>query len=170
LAGAAIVILARATAAALPLAGVVAALGSLAGITLGTLYEKRFGVAQHPVTSNAVQYAAGLAVTFPLAWGLEAHAVNWSVPFVAALGYLIVCNSLIAMTLLLMMIRVGEVSRVSALFFLVPPVAAVIGWIVLGEEMPPLAWVGLALAAAGVALATRAGRLPDVGRRRQKAR
>ena len=58
------------------------------------------------------------------------------------------------MTLLLMMIRRGEVSRVSALFFLVPPMAAVIGWLLLDEAMPPLAWVGLALAAAGVALAT----------------
>jgi drug/metabolite transporter (DMT)-like permease len=58
------------------------------------------------------------------------------------------------MTLLLLMIRHGEVSRVSALFFLVPPLAAVIGWLLLGEAMPPLAWVGLALAAAGVALAS----------------
>jgi drug/metabolite transporter (DMT)-like permease len=53
------------------------------------------------------------------------------------------------------MIREGEVSRVSALFFLVPPMAAVIGWILLDEHMPPLAWAGLGLAAAGVAIATR---------------
>ena len=159
LGGAALVILARAAVEALPLAGVLAAIGALTGITLGTLYEKRFGVSQHPVTANAVQYVTGLAVAFPLAWALEDHAVTWSVPFALALAYLIVCNSLIAMTLLLMMIRRGEVSRVSALFFLVPPMAAVIGWLLLGEEMPPLAWVGLALAAAGVALATRADRL-----------
>ena len=42
--------------------------------------------------------------------------------------------------------------------------AAVIGWVVLGEEMPLLAWVGLGLAAVGVAVATRAERLPDLGR------
>jgi drug/metabolite transporter (DMT)-like permease len=166
LAGAALVILGRSAVEALPIVGVLAAIGSLAGITLGTLYEKRFGVAQHPVTSNAVQYVAGLAVTFPLAWMLEEHAVTWSPPFVLALAYLIVCNSLIAMTLLLMMIRRGEVSRVSALFFLVPPMAAVIGWVLLGEQMPPLAWVGLGLAAAGVALASRAERLPELGRRK----
>jgi drug/metabolite transporter (DMT)-like permease len=60
-----------------------------------------------------------------------------------------------------MMIRRGEVSRVSALFFLVPPMAAVIGWLLLGEQMPPLAWLGLGLAAAGVAVATRGGRRQD---------
>jgi drug/metabolite transporter (DMT)-like permease len=52
------------------------------------------------------------------------------------------------------------VSRVSALFFLVPPMAALIGWVLLGEQMPPLAWVGLALAASGVALVTGAVRRP----------
>jgi drug/metabolite transporter (DMT)-like permease len=159
LAGAALVILAKSAVEALPALGVLAAVGALGGMTVGTLYEKRFGIAQHPVTANTVQYAAGLAATLPLALLVEDHTVEWSIPLGLSLLYLIVCNSLIALTLLLMMIRRGEVSRVSALFFLVPPMAALIGWIVLGEQMPPLAWVGLALAAAGVALATRANAL-----------
>jgi drug/metabolite transporter (DMT)-like permease len=132
--------------------------GALGGMTAGTLYEKRFGVSQHPVTANTVQYLAGFGLTLPLALLLEERTVNWSLPFALSLLYLIVCNSLIALTLLLWMIRKGEVSRVSALFFLVPPMAALIGWVLLREEMPPLAWVGLGLAAAGVALATRAER------------
>lgn len=154
LAGAAMVILARSAVEVISGLGVLAAAGALAAITAGTLYEKRFGINQHPVTANTVQYAAGLATTLPLALLLEDRAITWTLPFGLALVYLVVCNSLIAMTLLLMMIRRGEVSRVSALFFLVPPMAAVIGWLLLDEAMPPLAWVGLALAAAGVALAT----------------
>ena len=159
MAGAALVILARSAVEALPVLGVLAAVGALGGMTIGSLYEKRFGIAQHPVTANTVQYAAGLAATLPLAFLLEDHTVAWSLPLGLSLLYLIVCNSLIALTLLLMMIRHGEVSRVSALFFLVPPTAALIGWLLLDEQMPPLAWVGLGLAAAGVALATRADRL-----------
>jgi drug/metabolite transporter (DMT)-like permease len=162
LAGAALVILARSAVEELPVLGVLAAVGALGGMTIGTLYEKRFGINQHPVTANTIQYAAGLAATLPLAFLLEDHAVAWSPPLALSLLYLIVCNSLIALTLLLMMVRGGEVSRVSALFFLVPPMAALIGWLALDEQMPPLAWVGLALAAAGVALATRADRLPSL--------
>jgi drug/metabolite transporter (DMT)-like permease len=162
LSGAVLVILGKSAVEALPALGVLAAVGALGGMTIGTLYEKRFGIAQHPVTANTVQYAAGLVVTLPLAFLLEDRAVEWSLPLGLSLLYLIVCNSLIALTLLLMMIRRGEVSRVSALFFLVPPMAALIGWLVLDEQMPPLAWVGLALAAAGVALATRANHLPDL--------
>jgi drug/metabolite transporter (DMT)-like permease len=155
LAGAALVIAARSTVEAVPGSGVLAAVGALGGMTAGTLYEKRFGVSQHPVTANTVQYVAGLGATLPLALLLEDRTIAWTPPFALSLLYLIVCNSLIALTLLLLMIRRGEVSRVSALFFLVPPMAALIGWLLLDERMPPLAWVGLALAALGVALATR---------------
>lgn len=166
LAGTALVILARSSVEVISGLGVIAAVGALFGITAGTLYEKRFGVDHHPVTANSVQYAAGLATTLPLALLLEDRAIDWSLPFGLALLYLIVCNSLIAMTLLLMMIREGEVSRVSALFFLVPPMAAVIGWLLLDEAMPPLAWLGLGLAALGVALTTQGDRLRRLRERR----
>jgi len=161
LAGAVLVILARSQVEVISGIGVLAAVGALGGMTAGTLYEKRFGIGQHPVTANTVRYAAGFAATLPLALLLEDRAVEWTLPLGLSLLYLIVCNSLIALTLLLLMIRSGEVSRVSALFFLVPPLAAIIGWLLLGEHMPPLAWVGLALAAAGVALATGTLRVQD---------
>ena len=81
--------------------------------------------------------------------------MEWSGAFIAALAYLVIGNSLIAVGLLLAMIRAGDVSRVSALFFLVPPLAAMVAWIMLGEVMPPIAWLGLAAASLGVYLATR---------------
>ena len=70
------------------------------------------------------------------------------------LAYLVVGNSLIATTVLLAMIRYGEVSRVSALMFLVPPFAGMLAWLILDEVMPPLAWAGMVLAGIGVLLAT----------------
>ncbi|MCA9864737.1 MAG: DMT family transporter [Thermomicrobiales bacterium] len=162
--GAVLVILARSRVEAVSTIGVAAAVAALACITAGAMYEKRYGVGHHPVTANVVQYAAGLGVALPFALLREDLHVEWVTPLVLALAYLIVCNSLIAMTLLLLMIRHGEVSRVSALFFLVPPLAAVIGWLVLDEAMPPLAWIGLVLAAAGVALAAAPGGVPRLRR------
>jgi drug/metabolite transporter (DMT)-like permease len=66
----------------------------------------------------------------------------------------VLCNSLVAITLLLAMIRHGEASKVSALFFLVPPCTALIALLVLDEAIPPLAWPGMALAALGILLVT----------------
>jgi drug/metabolite transporter (DMT)-like permease len=157
LAGAGLVVWARSKIEAENLWGVLAAVGALAGITIGTLWEKRFGKAHHPVTANAVQYLAGLAGILPLAMIFEHFSFEWSLPFAAALAYLVIGNSIIAMSLLLAMIRVGEVARVSSLFYLVPPLSAVIAWPVLGEAMPSLAWTGFVLAALGVALASRKG-------------
>ena len=154
-AGAGVVIVSRSAVDAASAAGILCSFGALFGMAAGTLYEKRFGVAQHPVSSNLIQYAVGFAAVLPLAWALEDMRVSWTGPMVAALLYLAIGNSLVAVTLLLAMIRRGGASRVSALMFLVPPVAALIAWLLIDEAMPPAAWMGMALAAGGVALSGR---------------
>ena len=116
--GAALVIMTRSAVDATSAAGILCSFGALLGMTAGTLYEKRFGVAQHLVTSNLVQYVAAM---LPWAWALADMHVSWTGQMIAALLYLAVGNSLISVTLLLAMIRRGEASGVSALFFLIPP-------------------------------------------------
>lgn len=155
MAGAATVILSRSSVELQHPLGVAAAVGALFAITAGTLWEKRFGKTYHPVVSNSVQYLAGLAGVLPLAVMFEHFQFTWNLPFVGALAYLVIGNSLVAMSLLLAMIRAGEVSRVSSLFYLVPPISALMAWPLLGEAMPPLGWAGFALAAVGVMLARR---------------
>ena len=86
---------------------------------------------------------------------LETMQIDWTWQFGAALGYLVIGNSVIAVGLLLAMIRAGDVSSVSSLFFMIPPFAAFIAWILLGEVMPVIAWAGIAVAAIGVYIATR---------------
>ncbi len=153
--GAGLVIVARSSVEAPSVPGLLCAVGGLLAMTVAALYESRFGTGGHPVTSNAVQYAVGLAGTLPAAWALEGLRVEWTAGVAVSLGYLSVANSLVAITLLLAMLRRGEASRVSAMFFLVPPLAALIAWALLGEAMPAPAWAGMALAALGVAVATR---------------
>ena len=160
LAGASIVILVNSSAGMSSGPGIALILLALLGMTLGALYEKRFGIAHHPVTANLVQYAVGLLGTLPFALLLESNRVHWTGPFTASLAYLVIANSIISITLLLAMIRHGEVARVSALFFLVPPLTAILSWALIGEIIQPLAWPGIALAALGVALASWPGRAP----------
>jgi drug/metabolite transporter (DMT)-like permease len=128
---------------------------ALLGITAGTLWEKKFGANHHPVASNLIQYVVGFICTAPIAYAFETMKIDWQPQFFWVMAQLIIGNSLLAMTLLLAMIRAGEVARVSALFFLVPALAALFAWPILGEAMPPLAWVGMALAATGIALVSR---------------
>lgn len=155
LGGAALVILSRQSVASEGMFGIICSAFALLGITSGTLWEKRFGVTHHPITSNLIQYVVGAAFCVPMAWASESFVIVWNWEFAAVLFYLVVANSLLAMSLLLAMIRAGEVSRVSALFYLVPPLSALFAWPLLGEVMPPLGWAGMALAAIGVALVSR---------------
>lgn len=153
--GAGIVIVARSSTATPSVIGFLFSVLGLAGITIGSLWEKRFGLSHHPVTANLVGFTAGLLGVLPAMLLTETMEVNWTWEFSAAFAYLVIGNSVIAVGLLLAMIRAGDVGKVSALFYLVPPMAAVLAWFLLGEIMPSLAWAGMAVAAVGVYLATR---------------
>lgn len=155
LGGAVLAILGRSAIAVESGFGLACTVLALLGITGGTLYEKRFGASHHPVAANLIQYAVGTAFCLPAAALTESLQIRWDGEFVAVMAYLVVGNSLLAMTLLLAMIRAGEVARVSSLFYLVPALSALFAWPLLGEAMPPLGWAGLAMAGLGVALVNR---------------
>lgn len=141
---------------AMNLWAVLNAVFALLAIAASTLWEKRFGTENHPIVANLVQYTIGFVVVLPLAFVFEPMRVQWdAVGLWAALAYLVICNSIVAITLLLAMIRRGEATRVSALFFLVPPATAVIAFLLLGETIPLLAWPGILLAALGIHLVMR---------------
>ncbi len=152
LGGAVLVIVARSAFAPPPLFGLVAAAFAVSAMTAATLYERRFGTPLHVISATIVQCGVGLAVVAPLAFALEGFAVSWTPKLAGALAYLVVGNSLIAVTLLLAMVRRGQASATASLFFLVPPMAALIAWLLAREVLPPLGWVGLFFAALGVAL------------------
>ncbi len=131
---------------------------ALFAFAIATIVEKQYGHEHHPITSNTVQYAVGFLCTLPLAMFFEPMNINVTVPFLLALAYLVICNSILAISLLLMMIRRGEATKVSALFFLVPPVSAFIAWLMLDEKMTAMAWAGMVVAASGVWLVSRQNR------------
>ena len=152
--GAGIVIVARSEVSVTSLTAIAFALLALCGITGGSLWEKRFGVNHHPVTFNFVAFIGGFVAVAPFMM-TETQVINWTPELIGCLAFLVTGSSLLGVGLLLAMIRVGEVSKVSALMYLVPPLAAAFAWLIIGEIMPPIAWVGMAIAALGVFLATR---------------
>ena len=157
LTGATVVILARTNAGAATPWALFWATVALFGMTGGTLYERRFGGGQHLVVANLVQCATGLVIVLPFALAFETMHVHLTPRFAMSLGYLVIANSLVSISLLLAMLRAGSASAVSAWFFLIPPVSGIVAWLLLGEVMAPAGWAGMAIAAAGVALATREG-------------
>ncbi len=154
-AGASIVIMSNSSTGSGTQGAMACALFALLTLAGSTLWEKRYGVDTHPVTANLVQYGVGLLVTAPLAFWLEPMQITWAPGLLLALAYLVLGNSIVAISLLLAMIRHGEASRVSALFFVVPPATALLAFAVLGETLAWAAWPGIALAVAGIYLVMR---------------
>src|SRR5690606_2782609 len=153
--GAGIVIFAKSSIEVTTTIGLLYGVLALLCMTGGTLWEKRYGTEVHPISANMVQYTVGLAVAAPLAFLLEPMHVQWTPGLLISLAYLVVGNSIIAISLLLAMIRRGQASRVSALFCLVPPTTALLAFPILGEAIPVLAWPGMFLAVAGIYLVMR---------------
>lgn len=155
LVGVALVVAEKLSLRASDLAGAGWAVLALLGMTAGTLYQKRHGGAMNLYTGSALQFAATAAVYAPIAMIFETMRIDWTGEFVFALGWLVIVLSIGAISLLYLMIRRGEAARVASLFYLTPAVTALFAWALFGETLGPPAIVGMALAAAGVALVTR---------------
>ncbi len=143
---------------ALPPLGLAACGVALLATTAGTLYQKRYGGGVPLLSGTAVQYAASSAVLLAAAVATGDRAISWTPEFVAAMAWLVLALSLGAVLLLLTLLRRGTVARVSSLFYLVPPATAVEAYLLFGERLTPLALLGLAVTAAGVALVLRPAR------------
>lgn len=130
-------------------------IGGMASITLGTIWQKRTAGAADLRTNAAVQFLAALVVTAPLAYATETGQFDPTPALWAGLLWSVFGLSFGAISLLLMLIHRGAVAGVAALFYLVPPVAAGLAFLLFGERLGPLQIGGMALAALGVAIASR---------------
>ena len=136
-----------------------AVVAGLLAVSVGTLYQKRHASNVDPRSGLAVQHFAATALLLPFAV-LEGFRADGSADFFASLGWVIGVNSLTAFALFFVLLRRGAVNQVATLFFLMPPVTAVLDYLVLGDRLSVYKVAGLALAALGVYLATRPQRDP----------
>lgn len=138
-----------------PVVGITGLVVALAAGTSGTVFQKRFGDDVPLLPGTTVQYAASTAVLAALAVTTETLTVRWTGEFVAAMAWLVMVLSIGAVLLLLVLLRRGSASGVSSLFYLVPPATALEAYLLFGENLAPVALVGIALTAVGVALVLR---------------
>jgi drug/metabolite transporter (DMT)-like permease len=126
---------------------------ALAGISVGTLYQKRFCTHVDLRSGAVIQFAACALVYLPLVALFEGGGVRWTPQFGFALGWSVLVLSVGAISLLYWLLRHGAAANVARLFFLVPAVTAVEAWLMFGETLDALAVAGMVLIAVGVALA-----------------
>ncbi len=134
------------------LTGLIYSIIALLGITGGTLFQKKYCSGMDLRTGTTIQYGATALAMLVIAPLTEQMVIHWTGEFVFALTWLTLVLSLGAVFLLFLLIRRGEAARVVSLFYLVPPVTALMAYLFFRERLGPLALVGMGVAAAGVAL------------------
>lgn len=133
--------------------GLPAAVLALVAITAGALWQKRRCPSFDWRTGLVVQFIPATIATALVAVLTEPMQVHWTGEFIFALGWLVLVLSLGAVTLLNTLIRAGSAVDSASLFYLVPPVTALVAWALFNERLTALSLAGMGLAAVGVWLA-----------------
>ena len=135
--------------------GCLAVVFALFGISAGAIYQKKFVTHVDLRTGGCIQLAVASVVVAPLAFFYEHFEVSWNATVLIATGWLSLVNSIGAVSVLFLMMRRGEASKVASLFYLIPSTTAVMGFLVLGEGLSGLQLSGFILSAVGVYLAAQ---------------
>ena len=142
--------------------GIGFAIASVLGLSLGTLGQRWIGHAPDPLWSATIQFGVSAPPVFVLALLVEGtDVVRDPVPAAISIGYLAVVNSIIGLLLLGTLVRAGGAGAASSVFFLMPPVTAVLAWLAFGDTLSAREVVGLVIAVVGVAVATRSASAAD---------
>jgi drug/metabolite transporter (DMT)-like permease len=126
---------------------------ALVAISVGTMYQKEFCSHVDMRAGAVIQFTVCTLVYLPLVPLADERAVEWTPQFIFALGWSVIVLSVGAISVLYWLLRHGAAAEVARLFYLVPPVTAVMAYFIFGERLDALALAGMALIAVGVALA-----------------
>lgn len=142
-------------AAGITAATFIACLIAALAISIGTVWQKKFVGKADLVAGTLWQYVGGAVFAIPCALALETGSYTLGGELVFAMAWLVLVLSVGAVFLLMVMIRQGEMSKVSSLFYLVPVVTAILAWVLFGETLTPVQILGMVIATVGVGMATR---------------
>jgi drug/metabolite transporter (DMT)-like permease len=128
---------------------------ALIGLTLGTLYQKRYCGGIDWRTGNLIQYA-GVGVLFTLgAFAFETREIQWTGELILAMAWLVLVLSIAAVALLYWLIRRSPATGFASLFYLVPVVTAFVAYILFDERLDSISMLGMLICVGGVALVNR---------------
>ena len=128
---------------------------ALLSITMGTLYQKKYCAQFDLRTGSVIQFAASAIICLPLMFLFETREIIWAPELILSLIWAVLALSIGAISLLFVMIRNGEATRVTSLMYLTPPTTAIMAWLLFDE---PITWtiiLGIAITMSAVILVNR---------------
>ena len=139
----------------IPIIGLAASIVALLGATIATIWQKKITSNLTLSVNNFYQAFAASIFLFIISLIFEVPSINFDTRFNLSMGWQIIMVSFGAYAILMYLIKTGTASKTSSLFFLVPPVTAIMAWQVLDEKLSIIDIIGLLICAFGVYIATR---------------
>lgn len=138
-----------------------ALLGGSLSWALGSVLSKKWFSGAPTFSGTAWQvFFAGLAnLAFAIVRRDLSH-VTWTAPGIAAVGYLVVCGSIIGYTAYIYILSHAPTAKVSTYAYVNPVVAVFLGWLILHERVDAYIAAGSAVVIASVILVTSASVKP----------
>lgn len=133
---------------------------ALAGLSAGTLLERRWAPSESLVVSLALQSAVA-AVVFGATAGVRGELAPPADPaFWTAMAWLVLLSTVGGYGSYLFVVRRSGATAASTLLYLTPPATALWAWAMFGQAPGPTALPGVLVCAVGVALALRSADRP----------
>ncbi|MEN9717044.1 MAG: hypothetical protein RLZZ483_1019 [Actinomycetota bacterium] len=136
-------------------AGIIVCVIALLGTSGGYLVQKKMGGEIPFLSGTGAQYAISAIAFAILSFSTEEQIIQWVPEFFFGLAWIVFMLSIASIVLLYGMLRTGSASKVSSLYYLVPPVAAIQAYFLFDEVIGLVGLIGMALAGLGVVLVMR---------------
>jgi drug/metabolite transporter (DMT)-like permease len=133
---------------------VLAVFGSLVGISLGTIYQKRFCSDMDLISGTLIQYLGAFILCIIMSLCFETGDIHWTNAFMITLAWQVFGLSIGAVLLLMTMIKQDALARVGSYFYLVPVLVAIQAWYLFDETMNFISIIGVLLIVFAVAIAS----------------
>ena len=136
--------------------GVMFTLASLASIVAGTILFKLLAPKGSLWIGNGIQNIAGGLALLPFAFTLsDVSAIVPSARLLGAFAFLVLGGSILAYLIWFHLLKVCGATAASAYHFVMPPLAMLFAWLVLGEHLAFRDLLGIIPVALGIYLVTR---------------
>ena len=135
--------------------GIVICVIALLGTSGGYLVQKKLGGEIPFLSGTGAQYAISAIAFAILSVSTEDQIIQWVPEFFFGLAWIVFMLSIASIVLLYGMLRTGSASKVSSLYYLVPPVAAIQAYFLFDEVIGLVGIIGMAFAGLGVVLVMR---------------
>ena len=138
-----------------PVIGVISCFVALFAITISTLWQKKLSNNLSLSVNNLYQAIGGCLFHIMIILFFTQPYINFSKTFLIAMSHQIFLVSFGAFTILMYLIKNNSASKTVSIFFLIPPVSAIMAYLFLGENLDKFDMFGLLLTTIGVYIATR---------------